>query len=68
MYMYLNFDLEGAPQFPSGKVHIYEENVNFYGNLVHGTTAKAQGTTWITVGSLGYVKTWMYTNKFTETS
>ncbi len=46
----LNFALEGAQQFSSGKGH----NVNFYWNLTEGTTAKAQGTTAIAVGAVDY--------------
>ncbi len=54
----LNFALERARQFSSGKQvrgqALYEENVNLYLNFARGTTAKAQGTTAIAVGAVGY--------------
>ncbi len=50
----LNFALEGARQFSTGKGHFYEENVNLYWNLAKCTTAKAKGTTAIAVGAVGY--------------
>ena len=55
MSLKLNFALEGA-QFSSGNGHFYELNVKLYWNLAGGTTAKAQGTTAIAVGAVGYFK------------
>ena len=49
----MNFVLEGAQQFPSGKGHFYETNVNLYWNFAKGTKAKPQGTKAITVGVVG---------------
>ena len=43
-------------QFSSG--HIYEENVNLCWNFAKGTTAKAQGTTALAVGSVDKFKAW----------
>ena len=51
----LNCVLEGAQEFSSGKGHCYEENVNLNWKFAKGTTAKAQGTTTITVG---YFEAW----------
>ena len=46
----LNFDLEEAQQFLSGKGHFYEKIGNLYWNFTKGTTEKAKGTMAIAVG------------------
>ena len=45
---------EGAQQFPFGKGHFYEENSSLYLNFAKSTASKAQGTTAIAVGAMGY--------------
>ncbi len=57
----LNFALEGAQQFffPV-RGHSCEEYVNLYWNFAKGTTTKAQGTTAIAVGAVGYFEACMY--------
>ena len=42
-YLCVNFAVEGAQQFPSGKGHLSEVNVILYWSFAKGTTAKAQG-------------------------
>ena len=50
----LNFSLERAQKFCSGiRGHFYGENVCYW-NLAEGTTAKAQGTKAIAMGTMGY--------------
>ena len=48
--------LKGAQQFPLGKGLFYEDIRNLYRNLAKGTTVKAQGTTAIAVGVVGYLE------------
>ena len=53
----MNFVLEGAQKCSSGgKGHFYEENLVW--NFAKDTSAKAQGTTAITVGVMGYLEVW----------
>ena len=46
----LEFHLEGAQQFSSGKGLFNEDNLSLYWNFAKGTTAKALGITAIAVG------------------
>ena len=50
----LNFTLEGAQQFSSGKQHFFEDNFNLCRNFVEkDTAAKAHGK----MGVVGYFET-----------